>query len=283
MKASRRRLRGCCGSKAIRSERPSTPKLGLQEAEDSHPDAIILDLRMPLVDGLGFPAAAPRARRTAATPGGHRHRRLFPRRCRVDRASRARRGAAIQAAVARGSGRPRPKSAQGDPLNESGSRFLKACRRQPVDATPVWFMRQAGRYMAEYRALRERYSLLDICRTPDLATEVTLQPVRRHRGGRGDPVLRSAAAARADGHPLRFHPRRRARDRESAAHRGRPRRASSGSSRAKRWRTCSKRSGRSSGRSAAGCRSSALPARRSRWRPTRSKAAIPRRSRTRRR
>jgi uroporphyrinogen decarboxylase len=59
------------------------------------------------------------------------------------------------------------------------SRFLKACRREPVDATPVWFMRQAGRYMAEYRALRERYSLLEICRTPELATEVTLQPIRR--------------------------------------------------------------------------------------------------------
>src|SRR5688500_12657151 len=61
----------------------------------------------------------------------------------------------------------------------TSSRFLKACRQEPVDATPVWFMRQAGRYMAEYRALRERYSLLEICRTPDLATEVTLQPVRR--------------------------------------------------------------------------------------------------------
>ena len=59
------------------------------------------------------------------------------------------------------------------------SRFLNACRSEPVDATPVWFMRQAGRYMAEYRALRERYSLLDICRAPELATEVTLQPVRR--------------------------------------------------------------------------------------------------------
>jgi len=58
-------------------------------------------------------------------------------------------------------------------------RFLKACRRQPVDITPVWFMRQAGRYMAEYRAIRQKYSLLEICRQPDLATEVTLQPVER--------------------------------------------------------------------------------------------------------
>src|SRR6478672_4053204 len=56
-------------------------------------------------------------------------------------------------------------------------RFLKACRREPVDVTPVWFMRQAGRYMADYRAIRERYSLLDICRQPDIATAVTLQPV----------------------------------------------------------------------------------------------------------
>jgi uroporphyrinogen decarboxylase len=48
-----------------------------------------------------------------------------------------------------------------------------------VDATPVWFMRQAGRYMAEYREIRKRHSLLDICRAPDLATEVTLQPINR--------------------------------------------------------------------------------------------------------
>ena len=48
-----------------------------------------------------------------------------------------------------------------------------------MDTTPVWFMRQAGRYMAEYRALRERHSLLEICGIPELATEVTLQPVRR--------------------------------------------------------------------------------------------------------
>jgi uroporphyrinogen decarboxylase len=58
-------------------------------------------------------------------------------------------------------------------------RFLRACRREPVDATPVWFLRQAGRYMAEYRAIRQHHSLLEICRTPRLAAEVTLQPIDR--------------------------------------------------------------------------------------------------------
>jgi uroporphyrinogen decarboxylase len=58
-------------------------------------------------------------------------------------------------------------------------RFLRACRRQPVDATPVWFMRQAGRYMPEYRALRAKYSMLELCRTPELAAQVTLQPVNQ--------------------------------------------------------------------------------------------------------
>ena len=58
-------------------------------------------------------------------------------------------------------------------------RFLKACRREPVDCTPVWFMRQAGRYMAEYRALRVKHSILELCKTPELAAQVTLQPIDR--------------------------------------------------------------------------------------------------------
>ncbi|HEU4683007.1 MAG TPA: uroporphyrinogen decarboxylase [Nitrospira sp.] len=58
-------------------------------------------------------------------------------------------------------------------------RFLKACRREPVDCTPVWFMRQAGRYMPEYRSLRAKHSMLDLCKVPELAAQVTLQPIER--------------------------------------------------------------------------------------------------------
>ena len=60
-------------------------------------------------------------------------------------------------------------------------RFLRACRREPVDRTPVWFMRQAGRYMEEYRKIRQRHTLLEICARPEVACEVTLQPVHAHR------------------------------------------------------------------------------------------------------
>jgi uroporphyrinogen decarboxylase len=59
-------------------------------------------------------------------------------------------------------------------MSAPNSRFIKACKAQPVDHTPVWFMRQAGRYMAEYRAVRKKHSLIEICKKPELAAEVTI-------------------------------------------------------------------------------------------------------------
>src|SRR5271170_4143039 len=57
------------------------------------------------------------------------------------------------------------------------SRFLDACRRRPTDVRPVWFMRQAGRYMKQYRDMRVKHSILELCKRPDLAAQITLQPV----------------------------------------------------------------------------------------------------------
>src|SRR5256885_9075116 len=59
-------------------------------------------------------------------------------------------------------------------MSAPDSIFVRACRSQPVERTPVWFMRQAGRYMPEFRAVRKQHSLLEICKKPALAAEVTI-------------------------------------------------------------------------------------------------------------
>src|SRR5260370_7213842 len=59
-------------------------------------------------------------------------------------------------------------------MSAPNSLFVRACKSQPVERTPVWFMRQAGRYMPEYRAVRTQHSLLEICKKPELAAEVTI-------------------------------------------------------------------------------------------------------------
>ncbi|WP_428261163.1 uroporphyrinogen decarboxylase [Haliangium sp.] len=61
--------------------------------------------------------------------------------------------------------------------SDSDHLFLRACRRQPVERTPIWMMRQAGRYLPQYMAVRAKVSFIELCRTPELACEVTLQPI----------------------------------------------------------------------------------------------------------
>ena len=69
---------------------------------------------------------------------------------------------------------PPKEESPADRPASGGSRFLRACLRQPVDRTPVWFLRQAGRYMPEYQAVRRLHTLVEICKRPELAAEVTI-------------------------------------------------------------------------------------------------------------
>jgi uroporphyrinogen decarboxylase len=96
-----------------------------------------------------------------------------------------RRGGLVRA-VAAASPKQKPRSAEhrpADPLDKSApwydSPFLKACRREPTEYTPVWLMRQAGRYMEEYRKVRGHTNFLDLCKNPDLCSEIMCTAVRR--------------------------------------------------------------------------------------------------------
>src|ERR1700729_97081 len=64
-------------------------------------------------------------------------------------------------------------------MNVVNDSFLKACRREKADHIPVWFMRQAGRYQTEYRAIRQKYPLVEICKNPEVCAQVTALPVQQ--------------------------------------------------------------------------------------------------------
>ena len=112
------------------------------------------------------------------------------------------------------------------------SAFIRACRRQPVSHAPVWYMRQAGRSLPEYRAKRAGMPMLDACSNPELITEITLQPVRRY-GVDAAILFSDIVRAAAGGRRRRRHPAgRRPGDRQAVPRRGRRRERCATSSRA---------------------------------------------------
>ncbi len=103
-------------------------------------------------------------------------------------------------------------------MSAPDSLFVRACKRLPVETTPVWFMRQAGRYMKEYRDVRKQYSLVEICKKPEVAAEVTITAA--------EYLGVDAAIIFADlllplevmGMPFHFSPGRRPGDRKADSH-----------------------------------------------------------------
>lgn len=87
----------------------------------------------------------------------------------------------LRAKIRSVSANDRPSGQQTKTSATHDSAFLKACRREPVPHTPVWFMRQAGRSLPEYLKVREGIAMLDSCMIPELVAEITMQPVRRHK------------------------------------------------------------------------------------------------------
>ena len=91
-----------------------------------------------------------------------------------------------------------------DPMADSLPLLLRAARGEPVERTPVWMMRQAGRYMKTYRDLRDRYpSFRERSENPDLSYEISMQPYEAFRPRRGDPVFGHPHAPAGDGHRVR--------------------------------------------------------------------------------
>ena len=244
MRALRRRFARMLRLEGFEVKTAVNAETGLHEAEEYHPDAIILDLRMPLVDGLGFlrrlreprTASDARWRSSQATISSTTRFRTSCASSAPNCAS-SRCGSRIWSVLAR-------TLRQGDALNDAGSPV-------PESLPAAAGRRHAGLVHAPGRALHERVPLparalfaaryLPHARSRHGSDAAASTP---HRGGRRDPLFRFAAAARAHGHPFRFRQGRRAGDRDARCARRPTSRACVASSRARAVATCSRPSAR---------------------------------------